>query len=351
MLNISIPPVDRGAARAAHDRISQLTKPVGSLGRIEELAEWLAAIHGGLPPSPYERRAIVVGAADHGVTAEGVSAYPSEVTAQMVGAFVGGFAAINAFARVARAEVFVANFGVAAPLPAHERLFDVAIAPGTRNFAHQAAMPLEHVEAAVLAGIEVFGRVSERCNPQILALGDMGIGNTTSAAATICALAGAEPEDVVGRGTGIDDETLRRKLAVVSAAIGRLRDAHWKNVTSEVGGYEIAGLAGVLLAAAQSRVPILLDGFIVAAAALVARAIAPASIEYCIAAHRSRETGHAIALRSLGLVPLFDLDLRLGEASGAALAFPLCEAAARMVCEMKTFAEAGVSTAHETARA
>jgi nicotinate-nucleotide--dimethylbenzimidazole phosphoribosyltransferase len=350
MFSISIPPVDRAAARAAHGRITALTKPVGSLGRIEELAEWLAAIHGGLPPSPYARRAIVIGAADHGVVAEGVSAYPSEVTAQMVAAFVGGFAAINAFARVAKAEVFVANFGVAAELPAHDRLFDVAVARGTCNFAREAAMPLEHVDAALLAGMEVFERVRDRLDPQILALGDMGIGNTTSAAATICAFTGAEPDDVVGRGTGIDDEALRRKLGVVASAVQRVRGAQWKTVVSEVGGYEIAGLAGVLLAAAQRRIPILLDGFIVGAAALVARAIAPTAIEYCIAAHRSREAGHGLALRALGLVPLFDLDLRLGEASGAALAFPLCEAAARMVCEMKTFAEAGVSTAHESVR-
>ncbi len=351
MYDISIPPVDRAAARDTHDRISQLTKPLGSLGRIEELAEWLAAIHGGPPPSPYERRAIVVGAADHGVTAEGVSAYPSDVTVQMVGAFIGGFAAINAFARVARADVFVANFGVAGDLPIHDRLFDVAIARGTRNFAREAAMPPEHVDAALRAGMDVFARVREQFDPQIIALGDMGIGNTTSAAAIICALTDTAPEDVVGRGTGIDDETLRRKLAVVEAAVERVRGSDWKNVASEVGGYEIVGLAGVLLAAARSRIPILLDGFIVGAAALVARAIAPTAIEYCIAAHRSREAGHATALRSLGLVPLFDLDLRLGEASGAALAFPLCEAAARMVSEMKTFAEAGVSTAHETIRA
>lgn len=351
MYSISIPPVDRTVARDVHDRIAQLTKPVGSLGRIEELAEWLAAIHGALPPSPYDRRAIIVGAGDHGVTSEGVSAYPSEVTPQMIGAFIGGFAAINAFARVARAEVFVANFGVAAELPAHPRLFDVAIARGTRNFAREAAMPSPDVDRALRAGADVFERVRKACDPQILALGDMGIGNTTSAAAMIAAFADADPEDVVGRGTGIDDDTLKRKLAVVRAAVARVRGRDWVTVASEVGGYEIVGLAGVLLAAAQARVPILLDGFIVGAAALLARAIAPTAIEYCIAAHRSRETGHAIVLRSLGLMPLFDLDLRLGEASGAALAFPLCEAAARMVTEMKTFAEAGVSTAHESIRA
>lgn len=346
--DISIPPVDRDAARAAHERISQLTKPVGSLGRIEELAEWLSAIHHGLPPAPYDRRAVIIGAADHGVTAEGVSAYPSEVTPQMIGAFVGGFAAINAFARVARAEVFVANFGVAADLSPHERVFEVPVARGTRNLAREAAMTRDEVDAALHAGIDVFTRVREQFDPQIVALGDMGIGNTTSAAAMICAFADAAPEDVVGRGTGLDDDGLRRKLAIVELALARTRDADWHTVASEVGGYEIVGLAGVLLAAAQARVPILLDGFIVGAAALLARAIAPTAIEYCIASHRSRELGHAVALRALGLVPLLDLDLRLGEGSGAALAFPLCEAAARMVCEMKTFAEAGVSTAHET---
>lgn len=351
MFDISIPPVDRNAARAAHERIAELTKPVGSLGRIEELAEWLAAIHGGAPPSPYERRAIVIGAGDHGVTQEGVSAYPSDVTPQMIGAFVGGFAAINAFARVARAEVFVANFGVACALPAHARLFDVCVAAGTRNLAREAAMPDNDVDAALQAGVDVFARVAAAADPQIVALGDMGIGNTTSAAAMICAFTGAPAEDVVGRGTGIDDEGLRRKLAVVAAASQRVRGAQWRTIAAQVGGYEIVGLAGVLLAAAQARVPILLDGFIVSAAALLAHAIAPTSIEYCIAAHRSREAGHAIALRALGLPPLFDLDLRLGEGSGAALAFPLCEASARMLCEMKTFAEAGVSTAHETIEA
>ncbi len=345
--DISIQPVDRAAARSMHERISQLTKPIGSLGRVEELAEWLAAIHGGFPPNPYERRAIVVGAGDHGVTAEGVSAYPSDVTPQMVGAFTAGFAAINAFARVARADVYVANFGVASELPPHDRLIDVAIGRGTRNLAREAAMPLAHVDAALQAGIDVFARVQARCDPQIVALGDMGIGNTTSAAAMICALIDARPEDVVGRGTGIGDERFRSKLGVVSSAVDRVRGADWRTVASEVGGYEIVGLAGVLLAAAQARLPILLDGFIVGAAALLARAVVPNAIEYCIASHRSRELGHAIVLRALGLVPLLDLDLRLGEGSGAALAFPLCEAAARMVCEMKTFAEAGVSTAHD----
>jgi nicotinate-nucleotide--dimethylbenzimidazole phosphoribosyltransferase len=350
MSAILIPPLDAAAARAARERIDQLTKPVGSLGRIEELAERLAAITGDLPPI-YERRAILVGAGDHGITAEGVSAYPSEVTPQMVGAFLGGFAAINAFARVAKAEVFVANFGVAGALPQHERLLGFPVGRGTRNFAREAAIDPLDVDRALQAGMNALATVVERADPQIVALGEMGIGNTTSAAAIICALTDAAPEDVVGRGTGVDDDGLRRKLSVVSAALSRLRSTDWRTVASEVGGYEIVGLAGALLAAAQRRIPILLDGFIVGAAALLAQAIAPDSIGYCIAAHRSRELGHAVALRQLGLVPLLDLDLRLGEGSGAALAMPLCEAAARMVREMKTFAQAGVATASEPVQA
>ncbi|HTU68735.1 MAG TPA: nicotinate-nucleotide--dimethylbenzimidazole phosphoribosyltransferase [Candidatus Baltobacteraceae bacterium] len=346
MSTISIPPLDGNAARAARERIDQLTKPIGSLGRIEELAERLAAIHGDQPPV-YQRRAVLVGAGDHGVTAEGVSAYPSEVTPQMIGAFLGGFAAINAFARVAKAEVFVVNFGVAGDLPEHERLLGVAIGRGTRNFAREAAMDSLDVDRALQAGARALETVIARVDPQIVALGEMGIGNTTSAAAIICAITGVAPEDVVGRGTGLDDEGLRRKIAVVASALARLRSKQWRTIASEVGGFEIVGLAGVLLAAAQRRIPVLLDGFIVAAAALLAQAIAPEAIGYCIAAHRSRELGHAVALRHLGLVPLLDLDLRLGEGSGAALAMPLCEAAARMVREMKTFAQAGVATATE----
>lgn len=346
MSPISVPPLDAAAALAARERIDQLTKPVGSLGRIEELAERLAAIHGALPPV-YERKAILLGAGDHGITAEGVSAYPAEVTPQMVGAFLAGCAAINAFARVARADVFVADFGVASELPPHERLFDFKIERGTRNFAREAAMTDAELDRALDAGARAFARVRERTNLEILGVGEMGIGNSTSAAAMICTFTEADAEDVVGRGTGVDDETLRRKVRVVAEAAARLRGGGWRSLAREVGGYEIVGLAGVILAAAQARIPVILDGFIVAASALLAAAIAPESVGYCIAAHRSREAGHAVALRHLGLVPLLDLDLRLGEGSGAALAFPLCEAAARMVREMKTFAEAGVATAHE----
>ena len=344
-----IPPVDRNAAEATRERIDRLTKPLGSLGRIEALAVRLAAMHGGPPPSPYERRAILVGAGDHGVTAEGVSAYPSEVTPQMIGAFLGGFAAINAFARVARAEVFVANFGVASALPEHPRLIDVAVGRGTRNFAREDAMSGAQFDLALEAGMRAFAVVNDRIRPQILAIGEMGIGNTTSAAAIVCALCEALPQSVVGSGTGIDEATMARKQIVVGEALARVRGRAWREVAASVGGFEIVGLAGVILAAAHARVPVLLDGFIVSAAALIAQRLAPISIDYTIASHRSQERGHAIALHTLGLEPLLDLELRLGEATGAALALPLCEAAARMVAEMKTFEEAGVATANADA--
>jgi nicotinate-nucleotide--dimethylbenzimidazole phosphoribosyltransferase len=350
-LNISVPPVDRDAARRARERIDNLTKPLGSLGCIEELAERLAAIAGDIPQHTYQRRAIVVAAGDHGVTAEGVSAYPSEVTPQMVYGFLGGSAAINAFARTARAEVYVANLGVASPLPDAERLFNRPVGLGTRNFVREAAMSDEDVDRALETGSAIVAELMERSPFDILALGEMGIGNTTSAAALICALTGAAAEDVVGRGTGIDDETLRRKIVAVQAGVARCSGAGWHACAREVGGYEIVGLAGMILEAASRRIPVLLDGFIVAAAALLARSIDANAIEYCIAAHRSRELGHSVALRELALRPLLDLDLRLGEASGAALAMPLVEAAARMIIEMKTFAEAGVSTSSEPVNA
>ena len=345
-LRISIPPVDREAARAARERIDDLTKPVGSLGRIEELAERLASIAGGIPTTNYERRAILIGAGDHGVTQEGVSAYPSEVTPQMVGGFLAEMAAISAFARAVRAEVYVANFGVATELPQHDRLFDACVRRGTRNFVREPAMTDDEVDSALEAGAHALDRVAERTPTEIIALGEMGIGNTTSAAALVCALTGAAAEDIVGRGTGIDDETLRRKMVAVQTGVARCDRSDWRSCAREVGGLEIVGLAGAMLAAAARRTPIVLDGFIVGAAALLAHRIEPAVIDYCIASHRSRELGHAFVLRELGLQPLLDLDLRLGEASGAALALPLVEAAARMIREMKTFAELGVSRAH-----
>jgi nicotinate-nucleotide--dimethylbenzimidazole phosphoribosyltransferase len=340
-----IAPTEPAHAAAARTRIDALIKPLGSLGRLEELAVRLCAIAGGVPAHAYERRTILIGAGDHGVASDGVSAYPADVTAQMVGGFCAGFAAINAFARVARAEVYVADFGVRAALAAHPRLLALNLGHGTANLAREPAIARARLGAVLAAGMDAFDRCWAHAPFEVIALGEMGIGNTTSAAALIAGFTGAAVERVVGRGTGVDDAGLARKTRAIEAGLARCHDRTWDELASEVGGYEIVGLAGVMLRAASRRVPIVLDGVIVAAAALIAARIAPATIDYCIASHRSREPGHAIALASLGLVPLLDLDLRLGEASGAALALPLIEAAARMVREMKTFAEAGVATA------
>jgi nicotinate-nucleotide--dimethylbenzimidazole phosphoribosyltransferase len=338
-------PTDPAVARAARRRIDALTKPVGSLGRLEDLGVRLCAIAGGIPAHAYERRAILIGAGDHGVAADGVSAYPSEVTAQMIGGFLGGSTAINAFARVVRADVYVANFGVREPLAPHPRLLDVNVGHGTANLARRAAIPRDQLDEVLAAGVAAFDECYARAPFEIIALGEMGIGNTTSAAALVAGFTGESPARVAGRGTGVDDDGFARKVAAIEAGLARCHDFTWDELASEVGGYEIVALAGVMLCAARARIPIVLDGAIVTAAALIAVHIAPATVDYCIAAHRSREPGHAIALAALGLSPLLDLDLRLGEASGAALALPLVESAARMVREMKTFAEAGVATA------
>jgi nicotinate-nucleotide--dimethylbenzimidazole phosphoribosyltransferase len=343
----AIVPVDPAVAAAARERIDALTKPLGSLGAIEDLAVRLCAIAGGVPTHAYERRAILVGAGDHGVAAEGVSAYPPEVTPQMVGGFLAEIAAINAFGRAVRAEVYVADFGVRVPFGAHPRLIDARCGPGTANLAQGPAIARDAVVAVLGAGEGAFAALRDRVAFDVLALGEMGIANTTAAAAIVAACTGAPLAQVVGRGTGIDDARLAVKRAVVERALARVDRGDVLSIASEVGGFEIVGLAGVILSAARARIPVVLDGFIVGAAALLAQRIAPQAIDYCIAAHRSQEPGHAIALTALGLEPLFDLRLRLGEGSGAALALPLVEAAARMVREMRTFAEAGVAEKEE----
>ncbi|HTW83582.1 MAG TPA: nicotinate-nucleotide--dimethylbenzimidazole phosphoribosyltransferase [Candidatus Sulfotelmatobacter sp.] len=335
---------DPALAAAARERIDNLTKPLGSLGEIEELGVQLCAIAGAVPPPhAFERRAVLVGAGDHGVAIEGVSAYPPEVTPQMVGGFLAEIAAINAFARAVRAEVYVADFGVRTPFAAHPRLIEVRCGPGTANLAHEPAIGYDAVARVLDAGAAAFAALRERAAFDVLALGEMGIANTTAAAAIVAACTGAPVAQVVGRGTGIDDARLAVKRAVVERALARVDTTDVVSIAAELGGFEIVGLAGVILSAARARIPVVLDGFIVSAAALLAQRIAPNALAYCIAAHRSQEPGHAIALAALRLEPLLDLRLRLGEGSGAALALPLVEAAARMVREMKTFAEAGVA--------
>ncbi|MBU6423948.1 MAG: nicotinate-nucleotide--dimethylbenzimidazole phosphoribosyltransferase [Chloroflexi bacterium] len=339
-----IAPPDADAMAAAARRQRELTKPTGSLGRLEELAIQLAGIAGSAVPAIPARKAVVVMAADHGVATEGVSAYPREVTRQMVLNFLAGGAGINVLARAAGARVVVVDMGVAGELPAHPDLRVHRIGPGTHDLAREPAMTREEAERAIATGAAIVDEEVAR-GLDLVATGDMGIGNTTAASAVVAALTGRPAAEVVGRGTGIDDATYARKVGLVESALALHRPdpSDPLGVLAAVGGFEIAGLAGVVLAGAAHRIPVVLDGFISGAAALAAASLAPACRPYLIAAHRSVEVGHRVVLDRLGLRPILDLDLRLGEGTGAALAMPIVEAAVRVHREMATFAEAQVS--------
>jgi nicotinate-nucleotide--dimethylbenzimidazole phosphoribosyltransferase len=338
-----IPPPDEAAAAAARDRQAQLTKPPGSLGRLEDLSIQVAATTGRTRPR-LPRKAVVVMAADHGVTAEGVSAYPADVTPQMVANFLRGGAAINALARAAGARVVVVDIGVAADLPPSAGLIAAPIAPGTFNFATGPAMTRDQAACAVATGIAVVERLIAE-GLDLVATGDMGIGNTTASSAITAVITGAPPATVAGRGTGLDDAGLAHKVAVLerALAVNRPDPADGLGVLAAVGGFEIGGLAGVILGATAARVPVVLDGFISGAAALIAATIAPAVRPHLVAAHVSVEIGHRRALAWLGLEPLLDLGLRLGEGTGAVLAMPIIDAALAALDEMATFAEAAVA--------
>ncbi|MBI4216202.1 MAG: nicotinate-nucleotide--dimethylbenzimidazole phosphoribosyltransferase [Chloroflexi bacterium] len=341
----AIGPLDQKAMAAARARQDTLTKPPGSLGRLEELSVQLAGIQGKEKPQ-IRHKAVFTLAADHGVAAEGVSAYPQAVTAQMVLNFLRGGAAINVLARQVGARVIVADLGVASPLPQHPQLRSHPVAPGSADLAHGPAMSREQALAAIETGI----RLVEGELPQGLdavATGDMGIANTTPSAAIAAAITGLPVARLAGRGTGIDEARLAHKIAVIeqALAINRPNPADALGVLSKVGGFEIGGLAGVMLAGAAHRLPVVIDGFISGAAALIAAGLCPQAKDYFIASHVSVEPGHRLMLEHLGLKPLMNLDLRLGEGTGAALAFTFVEAAARILSEMATFAEAGVSEA------
>ncbi len=291
-------------------------------------------------------------AADHGVTVEGVSGYPSSVTAEMVRNFARGGAAINVLARLARAEVVIVDIGVAADFPSDLPIVHRKVAYGTANLARTPAMSLEQARAAIGVGVEVVDHFASEM-PEAICLGEMGIGNTTAASAIVACLTGLPPASVTGRGTGIDDATWARKVSVIERALA-LHQPDVKRplqILASVGGLEIAGLVGVVLGAAVRRIPILIDGFIATAAALLAVEICPAARNYLIAAHRSVEVGHRAALERLELEPLFALDLRLGEGTGAALALPILDAALALLDEMATFEEAGVAGQHSTSNA
>jgi nicotinate-nucleotide--dimethylbenzimidazole phosphoribosyltransferase len=342
----AIAPLDAGAMAAARARQDTLTKPPGSLGRLEELAVQLAGILGAPIPDLLRDRAVIVLAADHGVTARGVSAYPSEVTGQMVRNFVAGGAAINNLAGSVGARVVVADLGVAADLDDVPGLRHHPVARGTADMAVGPAMGRADARAAVEAGMAILHEEAGR-GLDVVCIGEMGIGNTTAAAAITAAVAGASHVAATGRGTGVDDARLGHKRAVVARAldVNRPDPADGLDVLAKVGGFEIGGMAGVILAAAARRIPVVLDGYIAGAAALIATTIAPAARDYLVAGHRSAEPGHALVLEHLGLAPLLDLGLRLGEGTGAALALPILDAALAAHRGMATFDDAGVAGA------
>ncbi|HET7838283.1 MAG TPA: nicotinate-nucleotide--dimethylbenzimidazole phosphoribosyltransferase [Rectinemataceae bacterium] len=342
----AIKPRDNAAAEAARDRQNRLTKPGGSLGRLEELSIAIAGMTGQTRPR-LGPGAVFVMAADHGVCAEGVSAFPQAVTAQMVQNFLRGGAAINVLARRAGARVVVVDVGVASEIPAAPNLYSRKVAPGTGNMARGSAMSRDQAMAAIQVGIEVFEAELERSPFGIAATGDMGIGNTTASAAITAVLTGSDPATVVGRGTGVDDAGLARKTAAILRALSlNAPDARDPlGVLAAVGGFEIGAIAGSILAAAAHRIPILIDGYISGAGALVAQGLCPLCAQYMIASHLSIEPGHRVVLTDLGLDPVLDLGLRLGEGTGAALAMMVCDAACRVLDEMATFDEAGVSGA------
>ncbi len=339
---ISVPSLDQKAMEQARLRQQQLTKPMGSMGRLEEIAIQMAGItHEALPV--LQRKAVIIMAADHGVTAEGVSAYPSAVTPQMVLNFLSGGAAINALARHAGAEVIVVDIGVAEEMQ-HPDLLSRKVALGTANMAKGPAMTQEQAQDAIAIGREVATSLLQN-GVDLIATGDMGIGNTTASSAISTCLAQAPVALVTGRGTGIDDAQLAHKIAIIEQAL-----AHNKpdatdplDVLAKVGGLEIAGLVGVILAAAEHSIPIVIDGFISGAAALVATRLVPAVRDYLFAGHVSVERGHHVILEQLKLTPILNLDLRLGEGTGAVLATTIIDAALRLHREMATFTEAGVS--------
>ncbi|HEX9020180.1 MAG TPA: nicotinate-nucleotide--dimethylbenzimidazole phosphoribosyltransferase [Nitrospirota bacterium] len=341
-----IQPVDTSRTSEIQARLDNLTKPQGSLGRLEELAKKYCLITGKDKPK-IRNKIIFTFAADHGVTEEGVSAFPREVTPQMVYNFLRGGAGVNVLAKHAGARVVVVDMGVDHDFEPAEGLEIRKIGYGTKNMTKGPAMTREEAEQALLAGVELVEKYRDGLD--ILGTGDMGIGNTTPSSAIVSVITGADPENVTGRGTGIDDRSLQNKIAVIKRAIAMNNpdsdDA--LDVLAKVGGFEIAGIAGLVLGAALYRIPVVIDGFISTAGALIAAELNPLVRGYLIAAHQSVEIGHRKMLEHLEQVPLLDLNLRLGEGTGAALGISLVEAGVKILDEMATFSDAGVSEKNE----
>lgn len=341
--------LDEQAMQAARRRQDCLTKPLGSLGRLEELSIKVAGIRGVAFPT-IDRKAIVVMAADHGVAAEGMSLYPQAVTPQMVRNFLDGGAAINVLARHVGARVVVVDMGVAAELGPCDGLVSRKMAYGTRSLTRGAAMSRGEAMSAIEAGLEILELEVDK-GLDIIGTGDMGIGNTTSSSAITAAITGAPVAKVTGRGTGLGRRQLAAKVQAIEGAL-RLNQpdaASGIDVLTKMGGFEIAGLVGLMIGAAAHRIPVVIDGFVSGAAALVATTMAPHLRDFLIAGHVSTEPGHRVALKHLGLKPVLDLDMRLGEGTGAALAISVVEAAVRALAGMATFAQAGVCEAEKRA--
>ena len=342
----TIAPADARARAAARAELDRKVKPVASLGRLEDLASRVAGIHASTAPPP-PTPAVVVCAADHGIADEGVSAYPQAVTAQMLTTFATGGAAVCVLARQAGARLVVVDLGVLAPphrVAGHAAVLDRRVRAGTANTTREPAMTSGQALRAVRTGVDL-ARDLHADGVDLVAVGDMGIANTTTASAVTAALLGVAAEDVCGRGTGIDDDQLAHKVATVRRILARHTAVGPSpmDVLADLGGLEIGALTGVILGCAAHRIPVVLDGFITGAAALVAARLAPHSVDAMIAGHRSTEPGHARQLADLGLDPLLDLQLRLGEGSGATLAIPLVSAAVAVLSDMATFDSTGLS--------
>jgi nicotinate-nucleotide--dimethylbenzimidazole phosphoribosyltransferase len=329
--------------KKAKNRQDMLTKPEGSLGRLEELSVRIAGITGKERPV-LEKKAVLVFAGDHGVVSEGVSAYPREVTAQMVNNFLSGGAAINVLARQQGARVVVVDAGVAANLPPQPDLRIRKIDYGTGNIMREQAMTEEQAVESICLGISLIDE-EIKGGLDIAAVGDMGIGNTTPAAAIAAVITGLPVKDIAGKGTGINDYQIQHKIAVIEKALRLHRPSNDNGleILRTLGGFEIGGIAGAVLGAAAHRIPVIIDGFISTSGALIAYTLCTAAADYCIAGHLSVETGHGAMLYHLGLIPCLDLGMRLGEGTGAVLAMGIVEAACRILDEMATSSEAGVT--------
>lgn len=339
----NIKPINFKLMEKAQEKLDNLTKPQGSLGQLEDFARRIVGISGTLSPV-IKRKVIFVMAGDHGVVEEGVSAYPQEVTFQMVYNFIRGGAGINVLARHMGAEIVVVDMGVAKDFPLEESITRKKIAYGTSNMAKGPAMSKDEAERAIIAGIEVFEDELNKKRIDIIGLGEMGIANTTSSSAIVACLTKSKVEEVTGSGTGLNQEQIKNKIKVIKKAleVNKPNPQDGLDVLSKVGGFEIGGLVGCILAATSHRVPIVIDGFISAASALIAIKLAPLAKDYIFASHNSVEKGHKIALKYIGKVPMFDLGMRLGEGTGAALGISFIEAGVKILSQMATFKEAGV---------